>query len=67
MSAIPVHLQRRFEQRWASRFALKNVGTKATTSKSTGRRAVAAKTQEKPAMVESTTVGSLTAPITVAI
>jgi hypothetical protein len=37
MSAIPLHLQRRFEQRWASRFTLpvasnapRNVGTKAT-------------------------------------
>jgi hypothetical protein len=35
MGAIPVHLERRFEQRWASRFksqtvavASKNVGTK---------------------------------------
>jgi hypothetical protein len=54
MSAIPIHLQRRFEQKWASRFALpvavalKNVGTKATT----GRRAVAPKTEEKPTMVK---------------
>jgi hypothetical protein len=45
MTAIPLHLQRRFEQRWASRFtppaasiAPKNVGTKAP----------AAKTKEKP-------------------
>src|SRR6266436_1278526 len=44
MSIIPLHLKRRFEQRWASRFTLpiasnapKNVGTKATPS--TGRRA----------------------------
>jgi hypothetical protein len=51
MSAFPVHVQRRFEQRWASRFPLpvaatasKNVGTKATTSKSPGRRR-AAKTE----------------------
>jgi hypothetical protein len=74
MSAIPVHLQRRFEQRWASRFALpvaavasKNVGTKATTSKSTGRCAVAAKTQEKIRQGESATIVNLTAPIAVAI
>jgi hypothetical protein len=38
MSIIPLHVQRRFEQRWASRFrptaanAPKNVGTKATPS-----------------------------------
>jgi hypothetical protein len=38
MSAIPLHVQRRFEQKWASRFglpvavnALKNVGVKLTT------------------------------------
>jgi hypothetical protein len=44
MSAIPLHLQRRFEQRWASRFTLpaasnapKNVGAKAAPS-TTGRR-----------------------------
>jgi hypothetical protein len=67
MSAIPLHLQRRFEQRWASRFALKNVGTKATTSKSTGRCAVAAKTQEKIRQGESATIVNLTAPIAVAI
>jgi hypothetical protein len=48
MSIIPLHLQRRFEQRWASRFtqpvasnAPKNVGTKATAS--TARRP-----QQKP-------------------
>jgi hypothetical protein len=41
MSAIPIHLQRRFEQRWASRFGLpvaatapKNIGMKAKISKS---------------------------------
>jgi hypothetical protein len=47
MSAIPLHIQRRIEQRWASRFALpvaasgpKNVGTKAkpSTSRSTQQR-----------------------------
>ena len=39
MSIIPLHLKRRFEQRWASRFTLpiasnapKNIGTKATPS-----------------------------------
>jgi len=44
VSAIPLHIQKRFEQRWASRFthrlrqkAPKNVGTKATPSM--GRRA----------------------------
>jgi hypothetical protein len=47
MSAIPLHLQRRFEQRWASRFthpaasiAPKNVGTKSPGGK---------ETKEKPA------------------
>jgi hypothetical protein len=48
MTAIPTHIQRRFEQRWASRFALpvasKMVETKAPLSKSTGRTA---KTKEK--------------------
>ena len=40
MSAIPLHLQRRFEQRWASRFGLpveatapKNIGMKSKLSK----------------------------------
>ncbi|MGD0848480.1 hypothetical protein [Bradyrhizobium sp.] len=54
MSAIPIHLQRRFEQRWASRFgppvAPKKVETKATPSKSTGRPAVQ-QTKEKTAGV----------------
>ena len=59
MSAIPLHLQRRFEQRWASRFALpvvavasKNVGTKATTSKSSRGPRRAAETEEKPVGVK---------------
>jgi hypothetical protein len=59
MSAIPIHVQRRFEQRWASRFALpvaatasKKVGTKATTSKINGSPRRAAKTEEKPAGVK---------------
>jgi hypothetical protein len=46
MSAIPLHLQRRFEQKWAARFspppaavnAPKNVGPKATPTTPTGRR-----------------------------
>jgi hypothetical protein len=46
MSAIPLHLQRRFEQKWAARFgpppaainAPKNVGSKATPATPTGRR-----------------------------
>jgi hypothetical protein len=53
MSAIPLHIQRRFDQKWASRFTLrvapnvpKNVGTKAAAS-TTGRRA--ATNKEKPA------------------
>jgi hypothetical protein len=56
MSAIPVHLQRRFEQRWASRFALpivasapRNMGMKGEISKST------------------VTDNNLTAPVAVAI
>ena len=53
MSEIPIHLQRRFEQRWASRFTLavaanmpKNVETKVTPSASKDRRR-AAKNQRK--------------------
>jgi hypothetical protein len=67
MSELPVHLQRRFEQRWASRFVLKNVGTKATISKLTTHRAVAATTEDKPGRGEGTTVESLTAPDAVTI
>jgi hypothetical protein len=50
MSTIPVHVQRRFEQKWASRFPLpvvstelKSVGTKTIP----GSPARAAKTEEK--------------------
>jgi hypothetical protein len=52
MSAIPLHLQRRFEQRWAARFvspvasaAPKRVGSKATPKNSPRL----AKAKEKPA------------------
>jgi hypothetical protein len=52
MNAIPLDLQRRFEQRWASRFppavvsiATKGVGTKATHQ----RLGLRGKTKEKPA------------------
>ena len=50
MYAIPVHLERLFEQRWASRFgsqavsiALKNAGTKSTPSKLSSRTAAKCK------------------------
>jgi hypothetical protein len=46
MSAIPLHLQRRFEQRWASRFTHP---TASTAPKNVGTKAPAAKTKEKPA------------------
>ncbi len=52
MPIIPLHLQRRFEQRWTSRFtqrvasnAPKNVGTKATPS---ARRRVGQKPKKNP-------------------
>jgi hypothetical protein len=45
MSDIPLHIQRRLEQRWAARFtrgpnALNDLGTKATRSNPTARRTV---------------------------
>jgi hypothetical protein len=44
MSEVPLHIQRRLEQRWASRFTAptvsKDVGTKPTPSKPAGRPAV---------------------------
>jgi hypothetical protein len=53
MSAIPIHIQRRFEQKWASRFVTpvvsKKVETKNTPIKSTGRCAVG-KIAKKPAV-----------------
>jgi hypothetical protein len=58
MSAIPVHLERRFEQKWAARFgpvpaavdASRTVAVKATPVTPTGRRGGAAKAaKEKPA------------------
>ena len=59
MTAIPIHLQRRFEQRWASRFALpvtstvaKNIGTKAPPSIN-GSPRCAANTEEKTAGVKT--------------
>jgi hypothetical protein len=55
MSAIPLHLQRRFEQRWASRFTLpaasnapKNVGAK-TAPLTMGRRAPRQRPKKNPA------------------
>jgi hypothetical protein len=69
MSAIPLHLQRRFEQRWASRFTLpaasnapKNIGAKAAPS-TTGRRAPAAKTKEKPAGVNRQDLANRALPL----
>jgi hypothetical protein len=45
MSAIPIHIQRRFDQKWASRFtqqvasnAPKNAGTKAAASTTVAAR-----------------------------
>jgi hypothetical protein len=60
MSAIPLHLQRRFEQKWAARFgpppaamnAPKNVGSKATPATPTGSPWRAAKAKENPADVK---------------
>ncbi len=53
MSPIPLHLERRFEQRWDSRFTLpdasnapKSAETKAMPSAPTGRRS---NDQKKPA------------------
>jgi hypothetical protein len=55
MSAIPRHLQRRFEQKWATRFGPtvtvslpKNIGAKAAPVTPTGP----AKAKEKPAGVK---------------
>jgi hypothetical protein len=55
MSAIPLHLQRRFEQKWASRFGppvtvdpLKNVGAKAAPATPTGRRDARQKPKKNP-------------------
>jgi hypothetical protein len=55
MRAVPLHIQRRLEQRWASRFtapaasnASKDVGTKPTCQNQLVARG-AAKTKEKPA------------------
>jgi hypothetical protein len=56
MSPIPLHLQRRFEQRWASRFTLpgasnapKSDETKAMPSAPTGRRTARQRPKTKPA------------------
>jgi hypothetical protein len=55
MNAIPLHIQRRFEQRWASRFAPpaasntpKKIGTKAISSTPTGRRVVRQRAKKNP-------------------
>jgi hypothetical protein len=59
MSAIPLHLQRRFEQKWASRFGppvtinpLKNVGAKAAPATPTVS-AARGKSQRKTRRVEA--------------
>jgi hypothetical protein len=56
MSAIPLHLERRFEQRWASRFARvvtlnapMAAGKKAAPSTLADRRALGQRPKEKPA------------------
>jgi len=51
MSIIPRHVQRRFEQRWASRFILP-VATDVPKSHAINRSPRAAKTKEKPAKVK---------------
>jgi hypothetical protein len=56
MSELPVHLQRRFEQRWASRFA---VPVAASAPKNTGMKAEISKS--------AVAGNNLTAPIAVAI
>jgi hypothetical protein len=55
MSAIPIDVQRRFEQKWASRFALpvvstelKSAGTKTIPAKSTGRPAARQRPKKRP-------------------
>ena len=65
MSIIPLHIQRRFEERWAARFGSpvieatpKNVGLK--SSPSTLRHA-RGKTKEKPAGVKATGLMQLSA------
>jgi hypothetical protein len=61
MSAIPTHIQRRFEQRWASRFSLpiapKLVGTKATASKSRRSPGRKARTKENTAVGTASPIG----------
>jgi hypothetical protein len=52
MSAIPLHLQRRFEQRWAARFVLPRASAapKNTDLKGSGNNLPrTAKAKEKPA------------------
>ena len=52
MSAIPLHLQRKFEQRWAARFAslVASAGRKGTDLKGTVNNLPRpAKAKEKPA------------------
>jgi hypothetical protein len=55
MSAIPLHLQRRFEQKWATRFGPpvtvnlpKNIGAKAAPVTPTGRRGVRQRPKKNP-------------------
>ena len=65
MSIIPLHIQRRFEQRWADRFGSlvpdvpKNVGLKGSPV-NTARRA--AKAKEKPAGLRRRATGLATDP-----
>jgi hypothetical protein len=49
MSAIPLHLQRRFEQRWASRFNLSKAPKKAEIKAITNGAPPSAKVIGKPA------------------
>jgi hypothetical protein len=55
MSAIPLHLQRRFEQKWAARFSQpvtvnqpKNVGAKAAPTTAKNRRGVQQRQKKTP-------------------
>ena len=60
MSAIPLHLQRRFEQRWASRFNLSKTPKKDEIKAITNGAAPAAKVIGQPAGVNRRTSVELT-------
>lgn len=60
MSAIPVHVQRRFEQRWASRFNLSKTTKKAEIKPITNGAAPAANVIGQPAGVNRRTSVELT-------